>query len=78
MKVDELGYVEEMRQRLGLEEDDTSKDAEIERMEPMERVELVTGWFLGGRGWADTFKGYCESQGVYLTTDPEANGIIRG
>ncbi len=76
LTIDGLGYVEEMRQRLGRKEDDHRVDAAILAMEPMERVELITGWFLGGTGWAESFKSYCESQGVYLTTNPDAEGII--
>ncbi len=45
MKIEEMGYVEAMRQRLGLEKDDTSCDAEIEQMDPMERVRLIVGWY---------------------------------
>jgi hypothetical protein len=64
--IEELGYVEEMRQRLGLEADDTSRDRQIEEMEPMERVRLLAGWTLGDPDWADTFKDFFESQGLYL------------
>lgn len=78
MTIEELGYVEEMRQRLGLSEDDESRDKEIEAMDPLQRVRLIAGWYLGDGGWADTFREYCESQGLYLTTDPEANGVIDG
>lgn len=76
MTIEELGYVPEMRQRLGLKEDDTKRDKEIEAMKPMERVRLVFGWYLGSGDWADTAKEYFESQGIYLTTNPEADGII--
>ena len=76
MTVEEMGYVENMRQRMGLEKDDTSQDKAIEAMEPFERVRLIAGWFHGNGLWADTYKEYFESQGIYLTTDPEASGII--
>jgi len=76
MKIDEMGYVDEMRQRLGLEEGDTRKDAEIESMSPLSRVRLIAGWFLGYDNWANTFKEYFKSQGLYLTTNPEADGVI--
>ena len=71
-----MAYVEAMRQRLGLKKDDTSKDKSIEEMEPMERVRLIVGWYHGNRLWADTYKEYFESQGIYLTTNPDADGII--
>jgi len=77
LTIDDLGYVAELRQRLGLNNpDDTRRDSEIEDMEPFERVRLLAGWYIGSEGWADTFKSWCESQGIYLTIDPEAKGII--
>ncbi len=71
LTIEELGYVEEMRQRLGLEKDDTSRDKEIEDMEPLKRVRLIAGWYLGDPNWADTFKDYFESQGLYLSDKPQ-------
>jgi len=76
MKIDEMGYVEEMRQRLGLAPNDTSMDAKIEFMPPMQRVGLITGWEHGSESWAETYREYFESQGLYLTTDPNANGVL--
>jgi hypothetical protein len=76
--IEELGYVDEMRQRLGLEAGDTSCDEEIVAMSPMERVGLIAGWFLGDNGWADTFKDYFESQGLYLTTNADDPNVILG
>lgn len=76
MKIDELGYVDDLRQRLGLEPDDTSQDAIIEKMTPMQRVRMLAGWHLGDPSWADTFRVYFESQGLYLTTNPDADGVL--
>lgn len=76
MEIEELGYVEEMRQRLGLDEDDKSRDAEIVAMTPIERVRLLAGWRLGSSEWADTFADLFQSQGLYLTTNPEADGVV--
>ena len=76
LKIGELGYVEEMRQRLGLDKNDVSNDQKLENMEPMSRVWLIAGWFLGSGSWADTFKEYFESQGLFLTTNPDADGVI--
>jgi hypothetical protein len=44
----------------------------------MERVGLIAGWFLGDNGWADTFKDYFESQGLYLTTNADDPNVILG
>lgn len=76
ISIDELGYVEEMRKRLGLDECDTSRDSEIEEMQPIDRVRLIAGWVLGSAEWADIFKEYFESQGLYLTTNYNADGVI--
>jgi hypothetical protein len=75
--IGELGYVEKMRQRLGLEEDDPKKDHLIIAMTPMQRVRLIAGYVLGDSGWADEFKDYFESQGLFLTTNPDADGVLK-
>lgn len=74
--INDIWNVEAIRQRLGLDENDTSRDSYILEMSPMERVRLIVGWYHGSEYWADTYVGYFESQGIYLTTDPGANGII--
>jgi hypothetical protein len=76
LTIEDLGYVEEMRERLGLEPDDTSSDDEIVSMSPLKRVELLAGWHLGDPSWTETFKYWCESQGIYWTTNPDADGVI--
>ena len=76
MELDDIGYIEDIRQRMGLEEDDKSRDVEILAMTPMERVRLIVGWNHGDGSWADTYKEYFESQGLYFTTNPEADGVI--
>jgi hypothetical protein len=76
MKIEEMGYVKEMRQRLGLEPEDIELDGYIESLSPMERVRLIAGWYQGDEKWADAYKEYFESQGIYLTTDANATGII--
>lgn len=76
LTIDEIGYLEEIRKRMGFNENDKSMDKDIEEMTPMERSRLVIGWYLGDGSWADTCKQYFESQGLYLTTNPEADGII--
>jgi hypothetical protein len=47
-------YIGDMRQRLGLEPDDTSRDCHIEGMTPMERLRLLCGWNLGDPDWAQS------------------------
>lgn len=76
MKIEEIAYVEEMRQRLGLEKDDTRKDKYIESLDQFQRVGLIVGWFHGSESWASKYKEYFESQGIYLTTNADADGII--
>jgi len=75
-KIEDLGYVAGMRQMLGVDATDASSDAEILARSPLERVQLITEWEFGDALWANIFKGYFESQGVYLTTDPNAHGVL--
>ena len=76
MSIEDLGYISEMRQRLGCKENETTDDDRILEMSPWNRVKLIVGWYLGDPGWADSFKGYCESQGVFLTTNASDTDII--
>jgi hypothetical protein len=59
-------YIGDMRQRLGLEEDDASRDAQIEAMPPMERLKLVCGWHLGDPGWAGHFLDWARDAGFKI------------
>jgi hypothetical protein len=70
-----MKYLKEMRQRLGLAKDDSSHDGEIQVMDPMERVRLIAGWFLGDGQWADIFKDYFESQGFSVKEVPATHEI---
>jgi len=74
--INDLGYIEEIRQRIGLDKDDTSQDDIILEATPFRRVQLIAGWYLGSEDWANTFKEYCESQGIYWTTTPDTEGQI--
>jgi len=51
----ECPCIGEMRERLGLKEDDTSRDKAIEAMEPESRLRLLAGWHLGDPSWAGRF-----------------------
>lgn len=78
MKIKDMNktYVEEIRQRLNLEDpNDTSKDFLIEKMTPFERVKKLAGWHLGDDGWADTFRDWCESNGLVLIEETSLNEI---
>jgi hypothetical protein len=44
-----------LRQRLGLESDDATKDAEIAQMSPRAKLEHWTAWKLGDAAWAHFF-----------------------
>jgi len=76
LEIDDLGYVDDMRQRLGVGPEDESKDHLILKMSPLDRVGLIVGWREGDPYWVDVYKSYFESQGIYLTTNPDAEGII--
>lgn len=79
MKIDEMGYVDDMRGRLGLEDGDNSKDSLLESMDAFNRVKLIVGWNLGDGEWAETFKYWCESQGLFINRfDPTKLEYIEG
>ena len=59
-------YIESMRQRLGLDEDDSSRDADIERMSPRQRLEMLCGWHLGHSDWARTFLSWAKDAGFEI------------
>lgn len=59
-------YIGDMRQRLGLEPDDASHDAEIMQMAPARRLALLTGWHLGDPSWAQTFIAWAEDVGFEI------------
>lgn len=56
-------YIEDMRGRLGLEADDTSRDAFIEGLEPIQRLRLIAGWNLGYDGWEHTIMNWVRDAG---------------
>lgn len=62
-------YIEDMRRRLGLEAQDTTKDALIESMTPTQRLGLLAGWHLGYSGWDHTILNWVEDAGFKLTPD---------
>jgi hypothetical protein len=66
----ERRYISDMRQRLGLKPDDTSRDADIEKMSPKERLALIAGWHLGYRGWEHTILNWVQDAGFKLTPSP--------
>ena len=57
IKIDKinLSVLSAVRQRLGVKEDDTSRDNTISKMSPREIVEIYSGWELGSEDWASTF-----------------------
>ncbi len=63
-------HISEMRQRLGLKEDDDSRDVLIEEMTPEQRLRLICGWHLGDSEWAETFLDWARDAG-YEITEPK-------
>lgn len=66
MEIEDIGYVDDIRQRMGLKVGDTSLDGQIINIDPFERVRMIAGWSLGSGSWADTFRSWCESQGLEI------------
>lgn len=60
-------YIIDMRQRLGIDPDDASKDDVIEKMTPEERLGLLCGWHLGDPAWSRTFLNWARDAGFKIT-----------
>lgn len=61
----------DLREALGLEPDDDSRDVEIAAMQPADRMRLLCQWHLGDPTWAETFKEWMEFSG-YVVEEKEA------
>lgn len=58
-KLIQLGIIGDVRQRLGAEdENDTSSDDRINKMDNSKLVEQWAGWHLGDGSWWATMKAY--------------------
>lgn len=58
-KLTKVGILGDIRQRLGAnDENDTSKDSRINKMDNSELLELWSGWRLGDGSWWTTMKRY--------------------
>jgi len=53
-----------LRGRRNLAEDDTSQDAQIEAMSPVEIVKECGAWRLGYRDWANIFAHWMKTAGA--------------
>jgi len=58
--------LEKVRGALGLEEDDPSKDEQIERMSPKRILELCCQWELGDPSWASHFLSWAGEAGYEI------------
>lgn len=59
-------YIEDLRQRLGLEPDDASRDDYIAKLSPMERLKMLCGWHIGDPNWATTFLDWARDAGMTI------------
>lgn len=53
-----------LRQRKGLDENDTTDDSILSGTEPLDALREVCAWNLGDRGWADQFMTWAIDCGV--------------
>lgn len=58
-----------LRQRNGIAADDTSFDAELDAMPPLQKLRAVAAWELGSPDWADQFITWATQCGIQIT-DP--------
>lgn len=59
-------YIDDMRQRLGLDDGDSRRDASIENMTATQRLELLCGWHFGDPAWARTFLSWARDAGFEI------------
>jgi len=58
-KLTQLGIIGDVRQRLGAyDENDTSSDSRINRMENSQLIKQWAGWHLGDGSWWTKMKAY--------------------
>ncbi len=67
--------MEVLRMRRRLDKNDTSKDDQLQSLPPMKRVEELSAWFHGDPSWVREMKSWCEANGIYWTTDPNAPSV---
>jgi hypothetical protein len=58
-----FSYIHDMRQRLGLEPNDESRDDYIKSKTPMQRLRMLCGWHLGDENWASNFVEWAKDAG---------------
>lgn len=58
--------MEKIRGRIGLNTDDTSRDAEIKEWTPKQRLRKVVGWELGNEYWADKIMEWAKACGYKI------------
>jgi len=51
-KLEQMGILGDIRERLGIEENETFMDDKINRMDAKKIAELWSGWNLGDESWA--------------------------
>lgn len=61
--------LKKIRQRNGLDEQDTSRDAELNAMPPLQKLRDLMGWEMGSPGWADQFITWAKDCGIKIV-DP--------
>ena len=58
-----------LRQREGLESNDTSLDEKIQKFPPKYALAEICGWEFGDPRWAETFEEWCNLVGLKIVED---------
>ena len=61
--------LKKIRQRYDIDESDTSGDADIENMTPLDRFKEVCAWELGDRDWANQVLSWAKDCGIDSITN---------
>ncbi len=63
-----------IRQRRGLDDNDTSQDSKIDALTPRKKLRALAGWELGDEGWADVFIEWANDCG-YVVKERESGHV---
>ena len=59
--------LERIRQRYDLDENDSSLDAEIEKLSPIEKLREAVAWELGDPDWANQVLEWAKAVGIKVS-----------
>jgi|WetSurMetagenome_2_1015567.scaffolds.fasta_scaffold193415_3 hypothetical protein len=68
-------YKEELRKRLGLEADDSSRDEYLQGLRSIDRFRMILAYRLGHDNWIYAIEGMLNSQGLCIAEKTDKIGV---